>query len=172
MTKTLVLLRHAKSSWSESGLDDIERPLNRRGARAALVIGLYLKQESVRPDLVLCSAARRTRETWDAVRPYLPRNQAFERSPAIYEAPVERLFETFRSVDDAVGTLMVIGHNPGLQRVTLALCQGAGNPELERARVKFPTGALAFIEIDIPSWTDLAPGTGRLNRFVTPKDLV
>ncbi|UUX50064.1 histidine phosphatase family protein [Nisaea acidiphila] len=172
MAKSLILLRHAKSSWSRPGLDDFDRPLNRRGERAAHVIGLFLKQENVAPDLVLCSAAKRTLQTWEAIRPNLPQSTAFEETAAIYEAGIGQLYKTLSEVSDNAGTILMIGHNPGLERLTASLCQGQAGEQMARVLEKFPTGALALIDLRIESWSAIAPGIGTLTRFVTPKELV
>ncbi|WP_420405062.1 SixA phosphatase family protein [Nisaea sp.] len=172
MTKSLILLRHAKSSWDQPSLDDFDRPLNQRGERAALLIGHFLRQESVAPDIVLCSAARRTRQTWEIIRPFLQPDTECLKSEAIYEADLDRLLEVLSDLDNALGSVLMIGHNPGLERLASALCHGRRGDELERLQQKFPTGGLAFIEVNINLWSELAPATGELIRFVTPKDLV
>lgn len=172
MTKSLILLRHAKSSWNHPGLEDFDRPLNRRGERAAGVVGLFLKQEGIAPDLVLCSPAARTRRTWDAIRSSLPRSTTFEEAPDIYEAGIGQLYKALSGIGDDAGTVLMIGHNPGLERLAASLCQGQTGEHMERVLGKFPTGALAFIDLNIDAWSAIAPGTGALLRFVTPKELV
>lgn len=172
MSKTLLLLRHAKSSWSAPAHSDFERPLNRRGERAAAVIGIMMKQEEIVPDFILCSSARRTLQTRDVIRPYLPRNCRFEESSRIYEASVQVIFDVLSELPDTVQIPLIIGHNPGLQQLTVSLCGVAGGNELMKVQEKFPTGALATIELDVDIWSDIAPGKGQLRRFVSPKDLV
>jgi phosphohistidine phosphatase len=166
------LLRHAKSSWGQPDLNDFDRPLNKRGERAALVVGKFLQQEGIRPDLVLCSEARRTMQTWEAIRPFLPRRTVLETSASIYEAGLDQLFRALADFGGGAKTLLMIGHNPGFERLALALCQGRSNEDLLRLQDKFPTGALAFIDLDTEEWSACAPGIGNLTRFVTPKDLV
>ncbi|MEP3112893.1 histidine phosphatase family protein [Nisaea sp.] len=172
MSKTLLLLRHAKSSWNSLADRDFERPLNRRGERSAAVVGIMMKQEKIFPDLVLCSSARRTLQTRDIIRPYLPRNCPVEESSRIYEASVRDVFTVLSEFPDNVQEPLVIGHNPGLEQLTLSLCGTVGGEELSRVQEKFPTGALATIELAIDAWKDIAPGKGQLRRFVVPKDLV
>ena len=172
MSKTLLLLRHAKSSWSSPAESDFDRPLNQRGERAAAVIGIMMKQEKIVPDLVLCSSARRTLQTRDAIRPYLPRNCPVEETARIYEANVENLFSVLSGQPETIQKLLLIGHNPGLEHLTLSLCGEAGGEGLARVLEKFPTGAMATIELAIDSWRDIAPGKGRLCHFITPKELV
>ncbi|WP_323795399.1 histidine phosphatase family protein [Nisaea sp.] len=172
MSKTLLLLRHAKSSWDAPAHSDFERPLNRRGERSAAVIGIMMKQEKIAPDLILCSSARRTVQTRDIIRPYLPRNCPVEETSRIYEASMNDIFAVLSELPDNVQKPLLIGHNPGLAQLTLFLCSTAGGEALTRVQEKFPTGALAEIELDIDTWNEIAPGKGRLRRFVAPKDLV
>lgn len=172
MSKTLLLLRHAKSSWSAPAHNDFERPLNRRGERAAAVIGIMMKQEKIAPDLVLCSSARRTLQTRDIIRPYLPRNCPVEETERIYEASVEDIFSVLSELPDTVQKPLLIGHNPGLAHLIFALCSASGGEALTRVQEKFPTGALATIELEIDTWNEIAPGKGLLQQFVAPKDLV
>tara|TARA_E500000318_G_scaffold13879_4_gene13499 strand:- start:6623 stop:7141 length:519 start_codon:yes stop_codon:yes gene_type:complete len=172
VSKTLLLLRHAKSSWSAPAHSDFERPLNRRGERSAAVIGIMMKQEKIAPDLILCSSARRTLQTRDIIRPYLPRNCPVEETSRIYEAGVREIFSVLSELPENVEKTLLIGHNPGLQQLTLSLCGAVGGEELFRVQEKFPTGALATIELAIDTWNDIASGKGRLRQFVAPKDLV
>ena len=172
MSKTLFLLRHAKSSWSAPAHNDHDRPLNRRGERAAAVIGIMMKQEKTTPDLVLCSSARRTIQTKDIIRPYLPRNCPVEESGRIYEADVEDLLSLLYALPDSIQKPLLVGHNPGLSQLAMSLCDAAGGEALNRLQEKFPTGALATIALDIDAWIDIAHGRGRLDRFVVPKELV
>lgn len=172
MSKTLFLLRHAKSSWSAPAHSDFERPLNRRGERSAAVIGIMMKQEKIAPDLILCSSARRTLQTRDIIYPYMPRNCPVEETSRIYEASVRDIFAVLSELPDNVQKPLLIGHNPGLEQLTMSLCGAAGGEELARVQEKFPTGALATIELTIDTWSDIAPGKGRLRHFVAPKDLV
>ena len=165
--RRLMLLRHAKSARM-GGTADIDRPLAARGREAAPRLGAYLRAEGLSPDLALVSAARRTRETWDLVRPALGDVEVrFE--PRIYEAPTERLLAVVREVEPEVGTLLMIGHNPGFQELARRLA-GDGDA-LARLGQKFPTAGLAVIDCPVASWADVHAGGGRLERFVTPKSL-
>lgn len=165
--KRLLLLRHAKSSWDDPSLADHERPLAPRGHRAAEWMAEYLRSSVPHPDLVLCSSALRTRETLDRM------SKAFGDAEVVvdddlYGASHDLLLERLRGVADRFETVAVIGHNPGVHDLAIAL---AGSGEgLGRMRAKFPTGALAVLTFDGP-WGELAPGDGRLEAFVTPKDL-
>src|ERR1700747_2679052 len=120
--RRLLLLRHAKSSWAEPGASDHARALNRRGQEAAPRIGAYLARHRLIPDAVLCSTARRTRETWELVAaeaPAAPPPPTF--AERLYDATPRTLLDVFRRADPAAESLLVVGHNPGLQEVATAL---------------------------------------------------
>jgi phosphohistidine phosphatase len=164
----LLLLRHAKSSWSDASLRDHDRPLNGRGRRAAASMGAHLRARDWLPDLVLCSSARRTCET--AALLDLPADTAVEIEHDLYLADADDVFARVSRVDDAIGSLMVIGHNPTMHEVALDLAR-AGDPSARsRLASAYPTGALALFDVDVP-WRELEPGSARLTNFVVPRDL-
>jgi phosphohistidine phosphatase len=165
--KRLLLLRHAKSSWDDPELDDHDRPLAPRGRRATKLMAEHLRRESVAPELVLCSSARRTRETLDRIESALGKAKV-EIEPELYAASEQRLLERVQEVPEAFESVMLIGHNPGIERLALSLA-GSG-AELAAIRRKYPTGALATLEFS-GRWTELGPGGARLASFVTPKEL-
>lgn len=168
--RTLLLLRHAKSSWDDPAVDDFDRPLNARGRRAAQAIARELAQAAVEPEVILCSSARRTRETLDAVLPGLRRDHAVHVERRLYLADAGVLQVAVRELPAKADCALVIGHNPGLHDFADALC-GAGDAAMrQRLSEKFPTGALATIEIAGP-WARVAAGAGRLVGFVVPRDL-
>lgn len=172
LSKSLILLRHAKSSWNHPELSDFDRPLNKRGVRAAAVLRVFVEQEALKPDMVLCSAAKRTVETWEAIQPGFTERVPVAFTKDIYEASADELYRALRNVDGSVECLMVIGHNPGMERIAASLCPAGVGGDHVRMEEKFPTGAMAFIELDVKSWSDLVPGCGALTRFVTPKELI
>jgi phosphohistidine phosphatase SixA len=112
MSKRLYLLRHAKSSWKQPELADHDRPLASRGRRAAKAIARHLRERQIAPELVLCSTARRARETLERIEPALA-TAAVRREPQLYRASADVLFERLRTVPDDVASVMLIGHNPG-----------------------------------------------------------
>jgi phosphohistidine phosphatase len=169
--RTLMLMRHAKSSWDRPDLDDLDRPLAPRGQETAPLIARYIKQRRWEPDLVLCSPATRVRETWQLMTPALGRTVECKTLRTIYPGAPSRLLETLRRAADEIATLMLIGHNPGLGHLAGSLFGRGPRKALERMRAKFPTAALAVIEFDIDRWNELAAGNGRLRAFVRPKDL-
>ena len=164
----LFVLRHAKSSWDDPELGDHDRPLAPRGRRAAKAMGGHLRRERIAPDLVLCSSARRTRETLDRIAPALGDDVAVSVEADLYAASADELLERLRTVDDDVESVMLIGHNPGLEQLALGLA-GSGD-ELPDLRRKFPTGALATLSF-AGRWRDLALGSAELTDFVKPKQL-
>jgi phosphohistidine phosphatase len=169
--RTLMLMRHAKSSWDRPDLADLDRPLAPRGRETAPLIARYIKQSRWRPDLVLCSPATRVSETWQLMAPVLGDTVPCKTLRAIYPGAPSRLLDTLRRAADDVATLMLIGHNPGLGHLAASLCGSGPKQALERLRGKFPTAALAVIQFDIDHWNELAAGAGRLRAFVRPKDL-
>jgi phosphohistidine phosphatase len=163
----LLLLRHAKSSWDDPSLEDRDRPLAPRGQRAAERMADHLRSDVPHPNLVLCSPALRTRETLDRM------SNAFGDAEVVvddelYGASEDELLERLCALDDRFETVAVIGHNPGIHELAIALA-GSG-ADAESMRAKFPTGALAVLAFDGP-WRDVSPGGGLLEAFVTPKDL-
>ena len=161
----LYLLRHAKSSWDDPSLADRERPLAPRGERAADMMGEHLRSKKIAPDIVLCSPAVRARQTleglgmdWDA-----------RIEPVLYGASEGDLVERLRKLPVDVESVMLIGHNPALEELTLMLAGEGG--ALGKVHRKYPTGALATLEFD-GDWSSLRPHAARLRSFVRPKDLV
>ncbi len=170
--KTLYLLRHAKSHWGDPGLDDHARPLDGRGERAAAVMGVHFAQREYQPSLVLCSSARRTRETLDLLLPHLPVRPELLIERRIYLASGGQLLARLQEVDDETSQLLLIGHNPGIADLAQGLAGSGPRDPLRRMAAKFPTAALSVCELDLDRWRDLAPESGRLLDFTTPKDLV
>lgn len=168
--RRLILLRHAKSDWPD-GIADPERPLAPRGRAAAPLVGAYLSRESLVPDLVLVSPARRTRETWDLVAPCLPRSPKAAPEPRIYEASAARLLAVLRDQPAEVHTLMLVGHNPGMEDLAELLVHEGPTLARDAMGEKFPTGALAVIDFPIDDWAAIAPHLGRLDRFIVPRAL-
>lgn len=156
--KTLHLLRHAKSDWSDPSLDDHDRPLNDRGRRGRLLLAEHVRGWPV--DLVVCSTAERARETAEPVVAALACPVRFE--PAIYEASVGDLFDVVRALPDEADVVLMVGHNPGFEDLTHMLC-GTSPP--------YPTGALGTIELERASWAAVDLSHGRLIAHVTPAQL-
>jgi phosphohistidine phosphatase len=170
--KIALLLRHVKSAWGTPGLDDHDRPLNRRGERSAEVMAEYIARHAPRPDLILCSTAVRTRLTLAPLMHRLATPAppiALEKG--LYLASEPSLLDRLQELPDEVGTVLLIGHNEGIGELAAHLA-GQGRPGLLLAvREKFPTGALAVLRAPIDRWADLTNGSAELVDFVKPKDL-
>ena len=168
MLRHLVLVRHAKSSWGDSSLSDHDRPLAPRGVKALPRITDHLARAAARPELVLCSTARRTVDTLAGIRSALPADMRIETVRALYGASVDTVLGLLHGVAVDVGCVMIIGHNPTLQDVAITLV-GEGDAAL-RASVaaKLPTGAAVTLSFDI-AWSDLGPGTARLDDVFMPR---
>ena len=166
----LMLLRHAKSNWP-TGVADPDRPLAARGREAAPVMGRYLANELLLPDLVLVSPALRTAETWQLVAPMLPEKPGTRYEPRIYEAKVERLLRVVQETEPGVRTLLMIGHNPGFEDLAALLTGHGDRYAAARMSQKFPTCGLAVLDFAVEDWRDVELRGGRLDRFVTPASL-
>ena len=167
--RRVYLLRHAKSSWKDSSLADRDRPLAGRGRRAAAAIADHLEAEGIRPDLVLCSPARRTRETLERLETALGDRVEARFEEALYGAGEAELLARLRAVPPEVSSVMLIGHNPGLEDLALALASTGDG--LARMREKYPTGALATIDLPADEWDAIEADTGELVAYVRPRDL-
>ena len=169
--KTLLLLRHAKSSWDDHSLDDFDRPLNQRGRQAAPRMGEWIRAHDLVPHHVLCSAARRARETWEAVAEELGQPVEATVLRSLYLAEPEGILELVQQADDGDGVVMVVGHNPGFEDLARLLTRRGKGRALELPADRMPTGTLAVIRFDVERWDELAPGGGTLEHFVRPRDL-
>ena len=159
--RRVYLLRHAKSSWKDRSLADRDRPLAGRGRRAARAIADHLGAEGVRPELVLCSPARRARETLERVEGALGDEVEAVFEEGLYGASGagRGCWRAFARSPE-VGSVLVIGHNPGLEQLALALASDGA--ELARMREKYPTAALATIDLPADRWSALERGGGEL----------
>lgn len=167
--KTLTLLRHAKSGWDAPVVRDFDRPLNARGRKAARAMGREMRRLGLGYDQVLASPAARVAETLTELAQGYGAAVATDFEDNVYLAPPETLLALVRAADDAGARLLLVGHNPGMEQLALALAKdGALRDEVA---AKYPTAALAEIGFDIARWRDVAPGEGRLTRFIRPRDL-
>jgi phosphohistidine phosphatase len=168
MTKRLYLLRHAKSSWKHSGLADHDRPLAGRGRRAADAIAGHMREQAIAPDLVLCSTARRARETTERIQSSLGTAPVIH-EPGLYGASAASLLERLHRVPDEIASVLLIGHNPAIGDLALDLARPS--PERRALEVKFPTAALAELGVPICTWGDLDHNGAELVAFIRPRDL-
>lgn len=174
---TLSLLRHAKSGWDDPDLDDVDRPLAARGRKAAPVVGAFMAANAIAPDLVMCSPSVRTRQTLDLVSQHLAGSPKVVFDDALYLATGEALLARVQAVKGkgraAPRHVLVIGHNPGLQELALALTASQPEHAADRRAMaeKLPTCALVVLDFDAERWRDILPGGGRLRHYMTPKRL-
>jgi phosphohistidine phosphatase len=170
----LIIMRHAKSSWTDKKLDDFDRPLSRRGKEAAPVMGRALADKNCIPELILCSPARRTRETLK-----LFADAMGVRPPVAYEDQLYSFgngdsYLNAIAAQKTVSPLMVIGHNPSVQNLSLRLIESQDGPIANRIRRKFPTAAAAIIAFPIEDWRQIQSKRdvrGEIELFLTPKML-
>ena len=168
---SLALLRHAKSSWEASHLDDFDRPLNARGRAAAPIMGEALRSFPFTPEIILCSPAKRTRETLELIEPSFRHSHEqvlFE--DQLYLTNAETLLERLRHVPATAKTVLMIGHNPGLHEFALMLTGRGDAKSISRLEDKFPTATLAVLTFPETAWRDVGPASGRLEAFITPRD--
>src|SRR5437764_7901080 len=169
--RRLVLLRHAKSDWAGIGVKDQDRGLAARGRNSAPRMGAYMAHHALVPDLVLVSTATRARDTWALVA------DAFDRPPRVlydqrlYETGPDAILDVIRSTKRDVHALLIVGHNPGLSDLAELLIASGDTDARERLLDKFPTAGLAVIDFPIDDWAKLHPKSGRLDRFVAPRQL-
>jgi phosphohistidine phosphatase len=169
--KTLSVLRHAKSSWDDSGLDDFDRPLNDRGIEAARKMGRECKRRRMRFDLVLASPAVRVRETLEEFAKGFGAPPAVRFEQQIYLAAAEELLDLVRAIPEEAGAPLLVGHNPGLQRLLVTLCEDDRRGLRHRVAEKFPTAAVAVVRIPLKRWRDIAPGAGEIAELILPCEL-
>lgn len=161
--KTLLLMRHAKSSWKDQGLSDHDRPLNKRGVRDAPRVGNLLAEHDLCPDLIVCSTAVRARATAQAVAETCGYSGELVELPDLYHAPPGNYIEAACVVPESIGRLLAVGHNPGISEFLWHLT-GAGEG--------FPTAALAQVELPIDAWNELTDAVrGELTNYWRPREL-
>lgn len=171
---TVTLLRHAKSTWGEPSLADIDRSLNDRGREAAPRMGALMRREGLRPDHILSSPSLRTRQTLQLVQgthPALAELQV-DFQERLYHALPTTLLRAIHEVPKSARHVLLIGHNPGLQHLAVRLT-GKG-PESQRRQLqeKLPTGGLVVLTFDVGRWPNVRPGEGCLRLFARPRDEV
>jgi len=166
MTLRLILMRHANSNWTYHGADHA-RPLNNRGQIAAATIGQWLNVKSYLPDIVLCSNAARTAQTWALISAKLSSEPRVEFQRVLYQATPETLFQEIRKVQGA-STVLVLAHNPGIAVLASAL---ADRTPAHRRFDDYPPAATTVLDFDPDTWALVNPGTGQVADFVVPRDL-
>lgn len=170
--KRLTLLRHAKSAWDDPVARDFDRPLNRRGEKAALLMGRHAGAQDMRFDAIVASPAVRVTQTLDRFFEGLGQKPEPRWDRRIYLASVPTLIDVLRDTPGDVANLLLAGHNPGMEELVLALVpDDADNALREDVETKFPTASLAVLDLDINSWAQAAENVARLISFTRPRDL-
>jgi phosphohistidine phosphatase len=168
--KTLILLRHAKSGSDDPATRDFDRPLNPRGRRAARTVAEEMRRLGLAFDRAVASPARRVIETIEEVAETLG-PIAPDYDQRLYLASPETLLEVVRNTPEQVERLLLVGHNPGLECLALALAGGGAPPLREAMELKYPTATVAEIALPAEHWRDVSPGSGEVRRFIRPRDL-
>ncbi|CAA2139352.1 histidine phosphatase family protein [Hyphomicrobium sp. ghe19] len=166
---SLALLRHAKSSWDAKDIDDFDRALNDRGRAAAPVMGGVLKELHFAPEQILCSPAKRTRETLSLITPYV-KDAEVTFDDQLYLTGPDTLLARLKTVPVGIQRVLMIGHNPGMHGLALMLAGTGDAKSISRLEDKFPTAALATFTFPQVTWRDLTPASGHLEAFITPRD--
>ncbi len=172
----LFILRHAKSSWDDEILDDFDRTLNKRGKKSAQLMGRYFVSKAVQPDIVYCSKAKRCKATLKHLlsEGFSPQENLYLNE--LYLATCEELLGIIQNTPGTVNSLMIIGHNPGLETLALKLCKDKTTPDYLSIKEKYPTAGFVHIKFDLDTgplgWSDLAPNSGTLYCYRTPKQLL
>jgi phosphohistidine phosphatase len=166
--RRLMLLRHAKTERAEPGERDRDRKLTKRGRADAPAVGAYMAHHGLVPDLALVSPARRAQETWTLLAEAFAKEPRVVNDERIYNANPEELIAVIGETRGA-RSLMVVGHNPGLHHLAIALIASGEVEARERVSAKLPTSALVVIDLPLNDWSLVHPQAGRLERFVTPR---
>lgn len=164
----LYLLRHAKARWAEPGTRDYDRPLSLSGKADASQLGAEMLLAGHIPDLVLCSGAKRARETWEAVATHLPVTDV-RFMESLYNSDASGYLALIREAGDA-GSVMVVGHNPIMEDLAAALSRDGAPEALAAVRRGFPTCGLAILRFSTPL-SEIRPEDGCLEDFLVPRDL-
>jgi len=168
---TLSLLRHAKSSWESPSLPDKERPLATRGVVDAPLMGRAMAERGIDPDLVLCSSARRTRDTLGLVLPELKVEPEVVYKDELYHPSPGEMLEILREAPPSASRLLIVGHNPEIQAFALDLIGSGPKHYRDRLEEKYPTAGLVVINFTSGNWKGVAVNSGSLNLFLSPKEV-
>lgn len=167
----LLLLRHARAQARDPARPDSERPLSEDGRATARRVGAYISDQEFVPDRVLCSAARRARETLECVQSGWESSPPVRFEEALYSAGPDEILALLKTLGTATGTVMVVGHNPAVEQLAARLAREGNRGSIRRMAASFPAGALAVFELTAADWHALGAGESWLRRFVCPNDL-
>jgi phosphohistidine phosphatase len=168
---TLSLLRHAKSSWKDPTIPDHDRPLNTRGKTEAPLMGKAVAKHGLAPDLVLCSTARRTRDTLELVLPELKKEPKIVYEDGLYHGTPQEMLDLLRQVPPSASQVLLVGHNPELQSFALDLIGSGAKHLKDRLETKYPTAGLVVVRFQAGDWKDVAVNSGKLELFLAPSDV-
>jgi phosphohistidine phosphatase len=171
LSHTITLLRHAKSSRENMRLDDIDRPLAERGRKDAPRMAAWMKTTHIKPDLVLCSTSRRTRETLALIGAAIPPNTETRFEASLYHAEAAVLLRAIQGVPELVRHVLLIGHNPGFHDLALQLASGGDRAMRALLAEKFSTCGCAVFSVQADRWADLEPKRCCLTQWMAPKRL-
>jgi len=169
--KTILLMRHAKSSWSQSGVEDHDRILNARGREAAEKMGIWLRTRSLIPDHVLVSTAARAAETWDRMAATHPPDLRPEFHKSLYHSGPDTMLELIKASPPTAKTLLLIAHQPGMSAMTARMADGQQGPDQTRAFSHFPTAGIAVLRAHAPDWASIEFGGCRFETFAVPREI-
>jgi len=172
--KTLYVMRHAKSDWTDERQDDFDRVLSNRGERAASLMGIFFAQKKLKVRGILSSTAQRAQQTAHRVMAQLPEVPSLVSLPDLYMASGDTMLERVQGLGDAPNRILIVGHNPSIQDfMELVLTEEALKTEAaQQAIMKFPTAGLAIFTFDVDHWSKVTEHSANLYRYITPKGLV
>jgi len=172
LAKTLILMRHSKSSWDNSYKDDFDRPLNSRGRENAQMVAKHIHSWGFKPELTLCSSALRCKQTLELIIPYFPKKMHIRYLDELYLAPETAILEIIKSIKLSIDQMLVIGHNPGLSDLSQSLIYSSNKKNDYFETQQFPTSAASIFEMSINNWVNFKLSESKIIDFVTPKNLM
>lgn len=171
--KRLYILRHATAIDKAGPIDDFDRPLTDEGGEESRLVGAYMKRKGLEIGCVLCSPSVRTRETWDGANAKLKADPQIFYPERLYKEGEEAIYDEVSTAPDECASILIVGHNPGLERFARSLADAKNSKPkpLLRILANFPKAVFARYKLDIERWDEIRPGIGRLTSFKTPSDL-
>jgi len=163
----LIITRHAKSSWDDPSLRDHERPLSKRGRKSSDAIGQWLAENGYIPKVILCSTSKRTTETWQRIKQFMPGTFEIHYETSIYHGHTDAFFAVLAQ---SIGSpAMLLGHNPGIADFAESILR---NPPQHDGFFRYPTAATLICDAPVQHWRDLQPGSAELVDFIVPRELI
>ena len=169
--KTIFLLRHAKSNWDNTKLEDFDRPLAIRGIKSCKKIGKFLKKKKLVPDIVYCSTAVRAKQTWNLLNRIVEKKKNIIYEDQLYMANSSIFMNFVKKTDDNFKTLMIVSHNPGIENFAVELIKNKESNFYKDINLKYPTGGIAIINFKLKHWSKINYETGDIYEFIKPREL-